>query len=160
MSRSDSRHVSWENAMTRNRSAHPRVRTPASPSWRSMMREKVFQGTNSITCANSVLPTFMRHSGLLKPASIANELNEIQIVDTHESSETRFNTGVAALQHQISRTLLSLGMFAVVSYRNACAVQHLKLQTSNGFHDESLHKIFHMAQFTPQNSTSRWTLDL
>ncbi|HQS64691.1 hypothetical protein, partial [Acidovorax sp. 24-64-9] len=45
---------------------------------------------------------------LLKPASIANELNEIQIVDTHESSETRFNTGVAALQHQISRTLLSL----------------------------------------------------
>ena len=70
------------------------------------MREKVFQGTNSITCANSVLPTFMRHSGLLKPASIANERNEIQIVDTHESSETRFNTGVAALQHQISRTLL------------------------------------------------------
>ena len=42
----------------------------------------------------------------MKPASIANELNEIQIVDTHESSETRFNTGVAALQHQISRTLL------------------------------------------------------
>ena len=27
-------------------------------------------------------------------------------MDTHESSETRFNTGVAALQHQISRTLL------------------------------------------------------
>ena len=70
------------------------------------MREKVFQGTNSITCANSVLPTFMRHSGLLKPASIANERNEIQIVDTHESSETRINTGVSALQHQISRTLL------------------------------------------------------
>ena len=30
-------------------------------------------------------------------------------MDTHESSETRFNTGVAALQHQISRTLLILG---------------------------------------------------
>ena len=25
-------HTLWENAMTRNRSAHPRVRTPASPS--------------------------------------------------------------------------------------------------------------------------------
>ncbi|MCK6417315.1 MAG: hypothetical protein L6Q63_17605, partial [Giesbergeria sp.] len=47
------------------------------------------------------------HSGLLKPASIANERNEIQIVDTHESSGTRINTGVSALQHQISRTLLT-----------------------------------------------------
>jgi hypothetical protein len=57
---------------------------------------KVFQGTNSITCANSVLPTFMRHSGSLKPASIANRRSEIQIVDTHESLETRVSTGFAA----------------------------------------------------------------
>jgi hypothetical protein len=61
MSRRDSRQVSCAKAMTRNRSAQLRVRTPASPLYRSMMRPKVFQGTNSITCANSVLPTFMRH---------------------------------------------------------------------------------------------------
>lgn len=64
MSRSDSRQVSCAKAMTRNRSAQFRVRTPASPLCRSTMRPKVFQGTNSITCANSVLPTFMRHLGV------------------------------------------------------------------------------------------------
>lgn len=32
-------------------------------------------------------------------------------MDTHESSETRFNTGVAALQHQISRTLLGWNQY-------------------------------------------------
>jgi hypothetical protein len=60
------------------------------------MRPKVFHGTNSMTCANSVLPTFMRHPGLLKPVSIANCKPELQIVDTHESLETRVNTGFAA----------------------------------------------------------------
>ena len=71
-----------------------------------MMREKVFQGTNSITCANSVLPTFMHHPGSLKPASIANEQNEIQIVDTHESSGTRISIGIATCRREINRTLL------------------------------------------------------
>jgi len=37
----------------------------------------------------------MRHSGSVKPASIANRLIEIQIVDTHESLKTRFSTGFA-----------------------------------------------------------------
>jgi len=46
------------------------------------MREKVFHGTNSIPCANIVLPTFMRYSRSLNPESIANEPQEIQIVDT------------------------------------------------------------------------------
>ena len=41
-----------------------------------------------------------------QPESIANERNEIQIVDTHEPSETRVNIGFAAGWHQISRTLL------------------------------------------------------
>jgi hypothetical protein len=50
---------------------------------RSMMRPKVFHGTNSIPCANSVLPTFMRHSRSSNPESIANEPHTIQIVDTH-----------------------------------------------------------------------------
>jgi hypothetical protein len=44
----------------------------------------------------SVLPTFMRHPGSFKPASIANRQSEIQIVDTHESLETRISIGLAA----------------------------------------------------------------
>ena len=62
-----------------------KVRTPASPLCRSMMRPNVFHGTNSITCANSVLPTFMRHSRSSNPESIANERHAIQIVDTIKS---------------------------------------------------------------------------
>lgn len=36
-----------------------------------------------MTCANSVLPTFMIYPRLTKPESIANAQFEIQIVDTH-----------------------------------------------------------------------------
>jgi hypothetical protein len=35
----------------------------------------------------------MRHPRFTKPGSIANVQIEIQIVDTHESFETRFNIG-------------------------------------------------------------------
>ena len=59
------------------------------------MRVKVCHGTNSITCANSVLPTLMRHSGYAKPASIANDQSEIQIANTHERLETRISIGFA-----------------------------------------------------------------
>jgi len=38
----------------------------------------------------------MRHSGYANPASIANEQSEIQIVDTHESLETRISIGFTA----------------------------------------------------------------
>jgi len=48
----------------------------------------------------------MHHPGSLKPASIANEQNEIQIVDTHESSGTRISIGIAACRLKINRTLL------------------------------------------------------
>ena len=61
------------------------VRTHASPLCRAMMRPKVFHGTNSITCANSVLPMFMRHSRLSNPESIANKPHASQIVDTLKS---------------------------------------------------------------------------
>ena len=43
--------------------------------------------------ANSVLPTFMHYSRAVKPESITNMKSEIQIVDTHESLETRVNAG-------------------------------------------------------------------
>jgi hypothetical protein len=36
----------------------------------------------------------MRHPGLFKPGSIANVQIEIQIVDTHESLETRTAIGL------------------------------------------------------------------
>jgi hypothetical protein len=61
-----------------------------------MTRPKVFHGTNSMSWANSVLPTFMRHPRVFKPESIAKMENEIQIVDTHESLETRISSAVAA----------------------------------------------------------------
>jgi hypothetical protein len=38
-----------------------------------------------MTCANSVLPTFIYQLRLFKPVSIANVQIEIQIVDTHET---------------------------------------------------------------------------
>ena len=60
------------------------------------MRPNVFHGTNSMTCANSVLPTFMHHPGLFKPQRIANRQPEIQIVDTHETLETRVSNDFAA----------------------------------------------------------------
>src|SRR5664279_3224298 len=83
-------------AITRNNSAQPSVRMPTSPLCRWTIRPKVFHGTNSITCANSVLPTFMRHHGSFYPASIANRRFEIQIVDTHETQETSVSIGLAA----------------------------------------------------------------
>ena len=51
-----------------------------------------------MTWANSVLPTFMHYSRVVKPESITNMKNEIQIVDTHESLETRVSIGFAALR--------------------------------------------------------------
>ncbi len=66
------------------------------PLCRSTIPPKVFHGTNSITSAKSVLPTFMRHPGSFKPGSIASQQVAIQIVDTHESLETRVSLGFAA----------------------------------------------------------------
>ena len=57
-------------------------------------------------CANSVLPTFMRHPRLFKPESIANVQTEIQIVDTPETLESRIVIGFQAFDHHLNRTLL------------------------------------------------------
>src|ERR1700737_2523291 len=92
--------------MMRNKSAQPSVRTPASPLCRSMMRPKVFHGTNSIPCANNVLPTFMRDSGSLNPESIANPRNQIQIVDTLKLLETILMKGLAGRIYKINRTVV------------------------------------------------------
>lgn len=72
----------------------------------STMRPKVFHGTNSITCAKSVLPTFMRYPRSVKPESFANSQIKFQIVDTHESLATRFSIGFARGDPQMNRTLL------------------------------------------------------
>src|SRR5229473_1670105 len=71
-----------------------------------MIRPKVFHGTYSTTCANRVLPTFMRHLGLFKPGSFANDEFGIQIVDTPESLETLVSMGWAGFEYEINRTLL------------------------------------------------------
>src|SRR3989338_8837664 len=71
-----------------------------------MMRPKVFHGTYSMICANSVLPTFIPHSRFVKPGMIAKAQYEIQIVDTHESLETLIIVGVAVGTSQFNRTLV------------------------------------------------------
>jgi hypothetical protein len=48
----------------------------------------------------------MRHPRLFKPESIANVEIEIQIVDTHETLETRTAIGLQAFGHHLNRTLL------------------------------------------------------
>lgn len=53
----------------------------------------------------------MRHLRLFKPESIANVQTEIQIVDTHESLETRIVIGLHAFGHHLNRTLLTAHMF-------------------------------------------------
>src|SRR3989338_4014764 len=73
-----------------------------------MMRPKVFHGTYSMICANSVLPTFIPHSRFVKPGMIANAQYEIQIVDTHESLETLIIVGVAVGTSQFNRTLVQV----------------------------------------------------
>jgi hypothetical protein len=50
------------------------------------MQVKFFHGTNSITCANSVLPTFIMPPGRFKPEGNAIKQNAIQIVDTRKRS--------------------------------------------------------------------------
>jgi len=69
----------------------------------------------------------MRHPRSSKPESIANAQSEIQIVDTHESIETRISIGLAAALLQINRTLVIF-----VGPENAAAMkseQHLLLLT-------------------------------
>lgn len=63
----------YARPITRNKSAHAKVRTPESPAWRSMMRPEFFHGTYSLTCTNNGVPTFMPHSRSAKPRSIAND---------------------------------------------------------------------------------------
>src|SRR5208283_4487026 len=100
--------------MMRNKSAQPSVRTPASPLCRSMMRPKVFHGTNSIPCANSVLPTFMRPSGSSNPESIANKQHGIQIVDTQNSPENVARKEVVGGLSKLNRTVVKLPICSTV----------------------------------------------
>jgi hypothetical protein len=53
----------------------------------------------------------MHHPRLFKPESIANAQIEMQIVDTHESLETRIVIGLQAFGHPLNRTLMTTDMF-------------------------------------------------
>ncbi|QEE26553.1 hypothetical protein FTW19_00130 [Terriglobus albidus] len=56
------------------------------------MQVKVFHGTNSITYANGVLPTFIMRPGRFKPEGNANKQNPIQIVDTRNAPDVSLQT--------------------------------------------------------------------
>jgi drug/metabolite transporter (DMT)-like permease len=58
----------------------------------------------------------MRRPGSVKPESFANRPIRIQIVDTHESPETRVNARFAAGGRRISRTLLVATLPSLVAY--------------------------------------------
>src|ERR1700685_2271131 len=58
MSRRLSRYVICAKAMMRNCSPQRRLRTRTSPPYRVTIRSKLVHGTKSITCENSVRPTF------------------------------------------------------------------------------------------------------
>jgi hypothetical protein len=51
-----------------------------------------------ITCANSVLSTFMLHSGSIKPVSIEISHSEIQIASSRARPKARINIGRATWQ--------------------------------------------------------------
>jgi len=65
----------------------------------------------------------MRHPRSSKPESIANAQSEIQIVDTHESIETRISIGLAAALLQINRTLVSIELSSTISCQLVLAHQ-------------------------------------
>jgi hypothetical protein len=50
----------------------------------------------------------MHHPRLVKPARIANDENEIQIVDTPKALETRVSIGFAPIDYQLNRTAVVL----------------------------------------------------
>lgn len=67
--------------------------------------------TTSLTCANSVWPTFMRYPGwVVRPVSIANAPGAMQIVDSHETLETPVTIDVVGDCNQMNRTLHVRGM--------------------------------------------------
>ena len=84
-----------------------------SPLCSSMMRVKVFHGTNSIICANCASPTFTRHFGSIKPTIIANDQSEFQSVDTNETLEASVRAGFAAFSRQLKRTLRTYRVFSM-----------------------------------------------
>ena len=52
----------------------------------------------------------MPHPRLYKPVRIANDENEIQIVDTLKSPETRVSIGFAPIDYQLNRTAVRPGI--------------------------------------------------
>jgi hypothetical protein len=65
----------------------------------------------------------MRHPRLFKPESIANVEIEIQIVDTHETLETRTAIGLQAFGHHLNRTLLDASMQLLNRCKSGLMVQ-------------------------------------
>jgi hypothetical protein len=60
----------------------------------------------------------MHHPRLFKPARIANDENEIQIVDTPKAPETRVSIGFAPIPYQLNRTAVLLFKLSSILRRN------------------------------------------
>src|SRR5271167_623580 len=96
MSRRLSRYVICANAMTRNCSLHRNFRTPRSPPYRATIRSKLVHGTKSITCANSVRPTFT-----VKPPDPHERENYIQIIKPASNRHQAYLGATHCLENEI-----------------------------------------------------------
>src|SRR3954447_7532591 len=88
------------------------VRTRLSPPGRATIRPKVFQGRNSITWANSVLPVFIGDS-----REVPESLLQFQIVDTAFCPETRTTPGVQSARPSVNRTGVTQCGYRPARYR-------------------------------------------
>src|SRR5438552_14509355 len=79
------------------------------------MRENVFHGRNSITCANNVLPTCMVASDQAKVGKLPHRKRAVQIGDTLTSLETRVVIDFQRDTAIFPRTGLGLSPFFVVA---------------------------------------------
>jgi hypothetical protein len=69
----------------------------------------------------------MHHPRLFKPESIANVQNEIQIVDIHETFETRIAIGLQAFGYQLNRTLLFAHSYLPLHFSFASSTEHFPI---------------------------------
>lgn len=72
---------------------------------------KGFDSTNSITCAKTVLPTFMRPSGSSNPERHRKWAVRNSIVDTQKSPESLVGKEVESELPDLNRTVLETQAF-------------------------------------------------
>jgi hypothetical protein len=92
--------------MHRNWSKQLKVRTLKSPRYFATNRRKVCHGANSITWANTSLPTCITASRI-NPGSLPQSALGVQIVYTPKVTKDLVYTGFPIVTYEICRTVLN-----------------------------------------------------